>query len=69
MITVGALADEFVAADYYNKFDYTSVLNNIGNTEVLTFTITPANMEVFRRDKDPDRYFLFFEDNYLNINN
>lgn len=69
MITVGTLADEFVAADYYNKFDYTRVLNNLGNTEVLTFTITPANMEVFRKDKDPDRYFLFFEDNYLNINN
>ena len=68
LITVSTLADEFIAAEYYNNFDYTRVLNNIGDTEVLTFTITPANMEVFRNDKDPDRYYLFFEDNYLNIN-
>ncbi len=68
MITVEPLADEFVAADYYNRFDYASVFNNLGNAEIMIFTITPANMDVFRNDKDPDRYYLFFEDNYLNNN-
>jgi len=69
MITVGPLADEFIAAEYFNNFDYTRILNNLGGAEVITFTITPANMDVFRDDKDPDRYFLFFKDNYLNPNN
>jgi hypothetical protein len=68
MITVGLLADEFVAADYYNQFDYTGVFNKLDGAALITFTITQANMEVFRKDKDPDRYYLFFEDNYLNIN-
>lgn len=69
MITVGPLADEFIAAEYFNDFDYARVLNNIGETEVLTFTITPANLEVFMDDKDPDRYYIFFENNYLNPDN
>jgi tetratricopeptide (TPR) repeat protein len=67
MITVGPVADEFIAADYYNQFDYLKVLNNIGATEVITFTITPANLEVLMNDKDPDRYYLFFKENYLDI--
>ena len=66
MITVRTLEDEFEAADYYNSFDYTGILKDTGTTEILIFTITEANMEVFLKDKDPDRYNFFFEKHYLN---
>ncbi|MDX2415375.1 MAG: hypothetical protein QNK33_09320, partial [Bacteroidales bacterium] len=69
MITVSTLADEYVAADYYNQFDYTKVLKNIADTEVLTFTISDTNLEVLREDMDPDRYYLFFQAYYLNQEN
>ncbi len=69
MITVSTLSDEYVAADYYNQFDYTKILKNIDDTEVLTFTISDTNLEVLRKDMDPDRYYLFFQAYYLNQEN
>lgn len=69
MITVSSLADEFIAAEYYNQFEYSKIIGDTGESEVYTFTITEENLKVLNRDKDPDRYKLFFEENYLNQNN
>lgn len=66
MISVRTLEDEFVAAEYYNNFDYSGILKNTGSAEIMIFTITEANMETFLKDKDPDRYNFFFENHYLN---
>ncbi len=68
-ISVGPLPDYETALAYYSLFDPGKILMNTGGAEVLKFLISPANLETLNRDRNPDRYRLFFMENYKPDNN
>ena len=68
-ISVSPFKTRSNAMTYYRSFNAADILNNVGDTEILTFIITPANLETLNRDKDPGRYNLFFIEHYLDQDN
>ena len=68
-IIVRTLPDIQTAISYYRSFKPDEILNNTGDIEILKFIISPGNFDTFTEDKDPDRYFLFFMENYLGLIN
>ena len=64
-ITVGTFEDITTAMEYYNNFQPSEILRSTGEGEILTFIISSSNFESFTADKDADRYYLFFRENYL----
>ncbi|MFO7851377.1 MAG: tetratricopeptide repeat protein [Bacteroidota bacterium] len=64
-ITVGTFEDISSAMEYYNNFNPSEILTNVVEGEVLTFIISSPNYDSFISDKDADRYYLFFRENYL----
>jgi tetratricopeptide (TPR) repeat protein len=69
LVVVRSFPDSKTALSYYNQFNPQDILNNTGEAETLKFIISPANFETFTQDKNPDRYFLFFRENYLDVFN
>lgn len=67
MISVGPFTDRDQAAGYYNKFQPREILKNTDDIEIIMFIISSPNMEVLIEDEDPDRYFLFFRENYTEL--
>ncbi|MDT8400801.1 MAG: tetratricopeptide repeat protein [Bacteroidales bacterium] len=65
MIAIGPFEDIRPAMDYYNKFNPQDILRTTGQDEILTFVISSSNYDSFLGDRDPDRYYLFFRENYL----
>jgi len=65
MITVGLFEDFTSAMDYYNIFRPSQILRNTGGSEIFTFIISSSNFDNYNTDKDPDRYYLFFRENFL----
>lgn len=65
MITVSGFSDNKQAWAYYSGFNPSSVLRNPANVKTMTFLINSENMKALEKDKNPDRYNLFFNDNYL----
>ncbi|MBN1388778.1 MAG: tetratricopeptide repeat protein [Bacteroidales bacterium] len=64
-ITVGIFQDIANAMEYYYNFNPPEILRNIGESEILSFIISSSNFESFSADKDADKYYLFFRENYL----
>lgn len=64
-ITVGTFDDISTAMNYYNNFNPSEILRATGEGEILTFIISSSNYESFIADKDANRYYLFFRENYL----
>lgn len=64
-ITVGTFENISSAMEYYNNFTPSDILRTTGEGEVLTFIISSTNYDSFISDKDADRYYLFFRENYL----
>jgi len=64
-ITVGTFQDITTAMYYYNKFNPSEILRNTGESEILSFIISSSNYEELNADKDADKYYLFFRENYL----
>jgi len=64
-ITVSGFPDNKLAWEYYNSFNIEKVIRNVSGTETMTFLINGDNLKTLDGDKNPERYFLFFKENYL----
>ena len=51
--------------EYYNNFNPSEIIMNVGESEILSFIISSSNYEGLNDDKDADKYYLFFRENYL----
>ena len=65
IITVSGFRDYSQALDYYNKFSAEKNVRNPSGKKMLTFVINNDNLKILNTDGNPDRYQLFFKENYL----
>jgi len=64
-ITVSGFADNSQAWEYYISFRAEKLIRNTSGARVITFLINSNNLKTLDEDKNPDRYYLFFNENYL----
>jgi DNA-directed RNA polymerase beta subunit len=64
-IVVSGFSDFSQTMNYYNSFKPEKSVRNPTGAKMMTFIISDANFKVFKNDKNPDRYLLFFQDRYL----
>lgn len=64
-ITVSGFRSFKAAIEYYQKFKSASPIRNGAGAEIITFIISPANLQKLSSDKNPDRYEIFFRENFL----
>jgi tetratricopeptide (TPR) repeat protein len=64
MITVSGFADYSQALSYFKTFDPAKLVRNPKGSKMMTFIISQSNLSVLRKDKDPGRYLLFFNEKY-----
>lgn len=64
-ITVSGFANNTEAWNYYFSFDAGKIIRNASGAPVMTFLINNENLLRLDEDKNPGRYHLFFEENYL----
>lgn len=64
-IAVSGFSDNQAAWEYYNSFDAGTIIRNPAGARIMTFLINSANLKSLDEDKNPERYFLFFNENYL----
>jgi hypothetical protein len=64
-IVVSGFPDFTQAMNYYVAFKPESLVRNTTGARMMTFIISADNLNAFGVDKNPDRYLLFFKDNYL----
>jgi hypothetical protein len=69
LITVSGFADYSKALEYFKSFTTAKIVRNVTESSMVPFLISPANLDVLSRDKNPERYRLFFMENYLNEKN
>jgi hypothetical protein len=65
LITVSGFTGYTEALNYYNAFKTEKSVRNPTNAKMITFIISADNIKVFKNDKDPGRYLLFFREKYL----
>ncbi len=65
MITVSGFKDYSNALGYYTAFRTDKIVRNPNGARMITFIISPANLQVLNSDKDPERYQMFFRDKFL----
>jgi tetratricopeptide (TPR) repeat protein len=65
MILVSGFADLKSALDYYNAFDIARAVRNPSGSKMMSFIIGKTNLDVLNNDKNPERYRLYFNENYL----
>ena len=65
MIKVSGFISYSQAMDYYRNFRTSTLIRNPSGSRMYTFIISSANLEVLNEDKNPERYLLFFNENYL----
>lgn len=65
LITVEGFNSHKAALDYYTKFQSASPLRNNTGSLIITFLISPENIEKLKTDKDPVRYDIFFREKFL----
>ena len=65
MINVSGFSDNSQAWEYYRGFKADQILRNSSQAGMMTFLINNTNQEVLYKDKNPERYLLFFNENYL----
>jgi tetratricopeptide (TPR) repeat protein len=66
MINVSGFADTPTAMEYYRGFNLEKVVRNPSGSQMMTFVIGMKNLETLGKDKNPERYRLFFLEKYLN---
>jgi hypothetical protein len=64
-IAVSGFTDFSQAMNYYRAFNPARNVRNSTGARMMTFIISTGNLNVFKTDKNPERYLLFFKDNYL----
>ncbi|HPT20426.1 MAG TPA: tetratricopeptide repeat protein [Bacteroidales bacterium] len=65
IIVVSGFADYSQAFDYYNLFDMEKSVRNSSNARMMKFVISNDNLKILNNDKNPERYQIFFKENYL----
>ncbi len=65
MITVSGFKNFTTAMDYYRAFNAASPVRNQKGSPIMSFVIGENNLKVLNDDKDPERYRLFFTEEYL----
>lgn len=66
LITVSGFRDNDAAWEYYKASSSVPFIRNPSGARVLTFLINEENLKVLETDRNPERYFIFFNENYLN---
>lgn len=69
MLTVSGFTGTEDALQYYNSFKTENIVRNPTSSPMITFIIGKKNLETFLKDKNPDRYLIFFREKYLNKGN
>jgi len=64
-ISVSGFAGNKAAWEYFDSFDSGTIIRNNTGARIMTFLINEANLRSLEEDKNPERYFLFFNENYL----
>jgi tetratricopeptide (TPR) repeat protein len=64
-IVVSGFSNFSQAMNYYNSAKPEKFVRNPSGAKMMTFLISADNFIVFQKDKNPDRYLLFFKDKYL----
>jgi hypothetical protein len=65
MISVSGFNDLKEAMEYYRSFNIEKEMRNPSGSKMFTFIIGLKNFEVPMKDKDPEKYRLFFIESYL----
>jgi len=65
IITVTGFKDLNEATYYYNAFKPEKEIRNPAGSKIITFIIGRKNLETLANDKNPERYRVFFEENYM----
>lgn len=65
MITVSGFEDYETALNYYNGFLVEKYVRNISNRKIFSFLISNDNLIILNNDKKPERYNIFFIEQYL----
>jgi len=63
-IIVSGFTGNSEAWEYYNSFKAEKVIRNTSGAQVMTFLINKNNSEKLEKDRNPERYYLFFNENY-----
>ena len=64
-IIVSGFSGNSEAWEYYNSFKAEKAIRNSSGARIMTFLINSDNSEKLEKDKNPERYYLFFNENYL----
>ncbi|MCA1757195.1 MAG: hypothetical protein LC649_07045 [Bacteroidales bacterium] len=65
MITVGTFPGRDEATAYRESFDPAMIFGDHTSARVITFIITPDNINILKNENDPEKYNLFFLENYM----
>lgn len=65
ILTVSGFANTSDAMNYFRAFNVTQIVRNPSNSRIMTFIIGQGNLEALLKDKNPERYRLFFNEKYL----
>jgi tetratricopeptide (TPR) repeat protein len=65
MITVSGFSDYQQTLSYYKSFSIDKVVRNPSAAKMMTFIINENNLKALNNDKNPERYQLFFRENYI----
>jgi tetratricopeptide (TPR) repeat protein len=66
LLTVSGFTNTADAMKYYMAFNVAQIVRNPSNSSILAFIIGKGNLEALLKDKNPERYRLFFNEKYLN---
>ena len=66
LITVSGFRDFNAALEYYTDFLAERFIRNISGNKTYKFLIGDENLDILKRDKNLDRYDIFFKENILN---
>lgn len=67
MITVSGFSNFAQAMDYYRKFEAAKPVRNPAGLKMISFIIGGENMTRFMQDRNPQRYDIFFKENFLKM--
>ncbi len=65
LITVSGFANYAQAMNYYYSFSVDKNIRNGGAAKMMTFIINDENLKILEKDGRPERYQLFFMENYV----
>jgi tetratricopeptide (TPR) repeat protein len=65
LLTISGFANTGDAMKYYSAFNVEQIVRNPSNSRMMTFIIGKGNLEALLKDKNPERYRLFFNEKYL----